>query len=131
MEIVIEKFKVELPDEIAAEWAPTGEFRRPRGEEMFLSSDGMVFRFYNCPADSPRLILRRKFVWPEWLTCRWIARDMDDQWWGYVGEKPDVLEDYWSANGLACELSGTVDTSTFPDVPWQESLRENPRRVKA
>lgn len=68
--------------------------------------------------------------WPEWLTCVAISRDGDGEWYGWDGVPINVDDrGVWTASVEVSEVSlltGFVDTSGFPDVPWNESLRVNP-----
>lgn len=69
--------------------------------------------------------------WPKWLTCVAISRDNCGLWyaWDCVPDKDDEGGDLWvvpDEGGDFILLNDYVDTSGFPDVPWNESLRVNP-----
>jgi len=65
--------------------------------------------------------------WPEWLECAAIARDGCGAWYGY-DQVPELItcDSVWASCGELFPLSGVVDTSGFPQGPWNESLRLNP-----
>lgn len=111
------------------------EFRIPKAEEKILydmdriSTAGVGW-------NAPRLILKKKFVWPEWLKCRWIAKSPDGAWLAINGNMVTMTNDGWYAtyspfqNGCITPISALVDTSSFPNVPWKVSLMENPNYVQ-
>lgn len=68
------------------------------------------------------------WTWPGWLTCAVIAKDSDGDWIGYqlADVECDDSAGVWLTLGDYSTLSRIVDTSGFPQVPWDESLRVNP-----
>ena len=66
--------------------------------------------------------------WPEFLICQWVARDKNGKVFGYLGDKPRLGEESWSSDCSYQMLSDFVAID-IPG-PWEQSLRENPRRKK-
>lgn len=106
----------------------------PKVDDMcYDMHDGSIFSGRN---NYPYLIVKPKFVWPKWLKCRWIAKWPDGKWYALSGSKPYPLLNGWviehdsKITYIMSEISDVVDTSFFPDVPWQDSLRENPNYGK-
>lgn len=67
--------------------------------------------------------------WPEWLTCDWVAKDKNEILFGYDGAPPNLACHAWAVTSYAnCgRIFGTA--ITIPG-PFEQSLRENPRRKK-
>ena len=69
--------------------------------------------------------------WPEWLTCKAISKDRDGVWYGWdcVPVMDDEGGGLWvtpDEGGDFIQFTDYVDTSGFPQVPWNESLCLNP-----
>lgn len=115
----------EVPDEIAANWEPTNEFRQPGIGDHYLTSgrDGITVGegWYN----ADRHIVRRRFVWPAWLLCRYVVWHADGGAWG--ANSRDMVDQIMMNHfpGECIDLS-CVDVGPCPTADWRESLRENP-----
>ena len=64
--------------------------------------------------------------WPDWLTCDWVAKYSDGSLFKF-SSKPQRVVSGWIGEGLTC-LRGVIAID-IPG-PWEQSLRENPRRKK-
>lgn len=73
-------------------------------------------------------ILRRKFIWPPWLTAEWIAMDGNGLWWAYEKEPSSGVDGWCSNGGNAIRLTHGFFDLQFPDLPWRESKMRNPHR---
>lgn len=58
--------------EYADEWEPVA-FRKPLPGEWFITDVGHPHVWSDKDHQHPRLIIRRKWKWPEWLKAEWIA----------------------------------------------------------
>lgn len=81
-------------------------------------------------ATKPFLINGVPSDWPEWLVCDWVAKDASGHIFGYYGDPPTrMLSSSWIVDGNAkCGL--VFGTALTIPGPWEQSLRENPRRKK-
>ncbi len=75
-----------------------------------------------------RMIIRKVWKWPEWLTCDWIAKDEDGDWYGYNISKPEIQPIGFTSEDEAVCLSAAISGELFPPCAWKDSLRENPNR---
>lgn len=66
--------------------------------------------------------------WPEWLTCDYVAKDASGKVFGYVGGIPHMETEKWYSRG-SCRMLTEFTAIDIPG-PWDQSLRENPRRKK-
>jgi len=92
--------------------------------------DGTLVYCVTVKATKPFLINGVPSDWPEWLTCDWVAKDKNEAIFGYDGNPPErLLGSTWSVsiNQICGRIFGT--TLTIPG-PFEQSLRENPRRKK-
>ena len=122
--------KVEIDVDLgpmADKWEPVA-FRQPeRGEDYISGLTGNVLVCNGDSVDQSRLIVRRKWPWPEWLTAEWIAMDQDGRWWCHECE-PRLSEYAWYSTGKLCWLSsGMLAFTPPPCTDWTHSKRRNPR----
>ena len=59
------------------------------------------------------------FVWPEWLTCDFVAKDSSGSWYGYDC-RPHKCSEQWTCRGKHICLALT--TFNGPEVGWEDSL---------
>jgi hypothetical protein len=111
--------EVEIPDGYAA----TGEFRLPQPYEYYLNCFGEA-KTHTDP-DYPAFILKKSWVWPKWLKAKYIAKDIDGCWFGYM-LKPRYDKNYWLPSGLFVRLPSLFFDTEFPDVDAENSLMKNP-----
>ena len=85
-----------------------------------------------CGPCKPNDVGIQPWTWPEWLTCVAIAKDDNGEWYGWdcvpIMER-EIAGGLWIVppdGGEFIQLTDWFDTSGFPDVPWNESLRVNP-----
>lgn len=121
--------EVDIPDGYEA----TGEFRLPdESRECWLSNFSAVCEPHGGRATvhGPRLILRKKWQWPDWLKAPWIAMDKNGEWYAYK-EQPDLMDGFvtWQSSGPASHTlidSGMFDFTPPECTDWKQSLRKNP-----
>ena len=111
---------------LSDEWEPVA-FRHPCHKgDAWVDTFGDVERI-DKGICGPRLIVRRRWHWPEWLTAEWIAMDFTGKWYGYANE-PEIMGNgvmAWWGNGGVCNLSFTTFTPP-PCTDWTQSKRRNP-----
>lgn len=64
------KYEIELPNEMLKDgvaYEPTGEFRNPKKGEAILWLRSVTITGRDFDESEPYIILRPKWVWPEWL----------------------------------------------------------------
>lgn len=124
------KATIEIDDNLIPEGYEVVAFRRPAMADSFIQDSGR-FATNNHMANisGPRLILRRKWQWPAWLTCRAIAKDGGGSWICCGRTIPKLYGNgTWTAIGDHFTLiDGNIfDLSQFPDCKPEDSLRINP-----
>lgn len=73
-----------------------------------------------CDHDDYRLVVRRKWQWPEWIKDGvWIAMDKDGKWYLYA-EEPRRDESMWLGPD-ASRLEHLCDFTPPPVVDWRHS----------
>lgn len=68
--------------ELEKEWDAVA-IRVPKVGDDFVNSNGEVNRCQNTDWKQPRLIVRRKIVWPSWCKGAAICKDMDGLVYAY------------------------------------------------
>ena len=103
-------------------------FRVPKNGEHFVSYDMCVQECEFLSQERMRLIVRRRWQWPEWLTAEWIAMDGNGEWYGYDGE-PVTDGDEWQIHGgIGVEIDRRMVAFSPPTcTDWRQSNRRNPR----
>ena len=66
--------------------------------------------------------------WPDWLTCDWVAKDEDGGLYLHKSEPQRESDGWFCTNGVHY-LDKSLIAIDIPG-PWEQSLRENPRRKK-
>ena len=104
------------------------DFRNPKEGEHFINYQGYLSEQDEVPCAGPRLIVRRAFVWPSWLKCAAIAKDESGKWYAHSVTPMRASNGWHTTHGSTCRHihSELFDISSFPDVPWDQSLRINP-----
>ncbi len=87
--------------ELAKDWEAVA-IRPPKLDDNFLNSVGDVNRCQRSDWTEPRLIVRRKFVWPSWCKAAAICKDKHSGWWMYE-TMPKQGDMSWSG-GASCEV---------------------------
>lgn len=129
------KYEIDIDmGKFSAEWECIA-IRVATQEDAFITSGGVVSE--PCQAGSfrtiynePRIIVRRRWQWPEWLTAEWIAMDFDGSWWCYSIE-PQLDESFpkvWSGSLMKRTwlLPDLVAFTPPPGTDWRQSKRRNP-----
>jgi len=108
------KYEIEIPEgTIPAGYEPV-EFRVPKGGETVITyRGGQITHDNNFSPNGPRMILRKKWEWPEWLASKWICRDEKD-WWASA-DQPEWDGEEWMASDY--ESLCMIDLKFLPDVP--------------
>lgn len=112
----------------AEEWEAVA-FRKPLKGEWFITDAGHPHVWGGQQHTNPRLIIQRKWKWPEWLKAECIAMDANGRWFAYPFE-PQAGMATWSVGGhtlLPLSMLKQFIDFTPPVVPgWKESLIRNP-----
>ena len=112
----------------AAEWEAVA-FRVPKNGEWILTDMGLPLQIDMEGFTRPRLVIRRKWKWPEWLKAEYIAMDANGRWFAYPFE-PQAGMATWNVGGhslLPLSMLKQFLDFTPPAVPgWKESLIRNP-----
>lgn len=114
--------EIEIPDE----WE-FDAIRPFKPGEVFLSAFGTP-KAATWSSEVPHIVLRRAFVWPSWLKCAAIAKYSDGHWYAH-SNAPVRMHNGWQTTATSTIRhihSELFDISSFPDVPWEQSLRINP-----
>lgn len=109
-------------------------FRPPlRGEKYVTQScleSGDAYADWS--STSPRFILRKQFVWPEWVKPgTWYARDEDGYEILYT-HKPSLEGNCWgSSEGARMHIDSRLfDFPKQQNSNWRESLMQKPLETK-
>lgn len=108
----------------------TGEFREAKTGEYYapIQENGEVSaieRLLLFDTGTKYYILRRAWVWPEWLTAKYIAMDQCGIWYAFETE-PRITDYSWGGDG--CYRLSTKSIAFTPPhcTNWKQSLRKNP-----
>jgi len=119
---------IEIDDGLIPDGYEAVAFRDPLPGEEFISFKGDVMASTIKEPGHPRLIVRRQWEWPSWLTCRAIAKDASGDWTLWLTEIPTFDGTLWhSDENIIATAVGAVDTSSFPSCEAKDSLRINPK----
>ena len=105
---------------LADEWEPVG-FRHCESDENYVV-DG---RIYRGPTKSDRLVVRRRWQWPEWLTAEWIAMDKDGTWFA-SNEVPEINNCIYEVDDSVSLDENLIAWTPPPCTDWRQSKRRNP-----
>lgn len=123
---------IEIDDNLLPDGYEAVAFRLPIDGEMYLN--GSAVTKYNAKyVSEPTLIVRLKWQWPTWMTCRSIAKRGDGVWVYFRSSIPvDEIRDgrLWrvDSDGV-CGIplpSAAIDLSGLPECDPADSLRINP-----
>lgn len=129
---------IEIDDKLIPQDYECIAFRAPEVGETYLLSSPGVKQAIMCHEKlgswiSTPMILRRKWQWPSWLTCRSIARRGDGVWVYFRSSIPvDEIRDgllWWVDTDGVCGIplpSAAIDLSVLPECDPADSLRINP-----
>lgn len=119
----------EVPDEILKEYEVVGVRRITKGElylDIYAVSEWRGRDMSECRY----IVLRKKFVWPEWLKAAAIMMNNTGHWCA-CGVVPSIDELGWLRCGELGHLSPllyAVDLPKLDPSQWRESLIVNPNR---
>lgn len=120
------EIKVSIPDGYVFDG-----FRVPYPGDLYMVDGDVRERKCDTSIGFPCLIVKKDWVWPDWLKAGWIAMDEDGEWYAY-NETPRLRESTWHpvlSRGAADMTYLGVDLLRF-DPPkcddWKKSLRANP-----
>lgn len=117
---------VPIPDGYEA----TGEFRDPKPGELRIGKYGNICTS-EC-VDGRRIILRKSFVWPEWVKDgMWYTRDYDGEERLHLDEPRLISVHRWSSADDDLTLCSIRKWAKFPEVPpcdWKQSKRQKPMK---
>ena len=96
-----------------------------------LSMDAAVGQMVvKTKAAKPFLINGVPSDWPEWLTCDWVAADDHGRVHGYNDVKPFLAQQFYACGRGTVHHGSLFGIDIKIPGPWEQSLRENPRRKK-
>ena len=87
------------------------------------------YHVYSRPA-KPLTINGVTSDWPEWLTCDWVAADDHGRVHGYNDVKPFLAQQCYACGRGTVHHGSLFGIDIKIPGPWEQSLRENPRRKK-
>lgn len=123
----IVEIKVSIPDGYVFD-----SFRIPYPGDLYMVDGDVRERKCDTSIGFPCLIVRKDWVWPNWLKAGWIAMDEAGAWWAY-NTKPqtDISAGVWwvgsDENNPIVELDPDIVAFTCPHCSdWTKSLRANP-----
>ena len=122
------KYEIDIDlGRLADEWEPVA-FRSVAKNEFWLSPCGKEVRgsSYADAANGPRLIVRRRWHWPEWLTAEWIAMDERGVWFAYLNEPSHGVNSWCGGQCVGLSL-GLLKFDAPTCTDWRQSKRRNPR----
>ena len=111
---------------LSDEWEPVA-FRVAKKGETIVCQNGLPHLIQSDSWNDPRLIVRRRWQWPEWLTAEWYCEWQNGSQYVSVYEPLLVSgRSDWLGNGTMKCLDGVVD---IPKIggDWRQSKRRNPR----
>lgn len=111
---------------LADEWGPVA-FRVPVKGEQYVSQSGCVGLFEHGVFAAPRLIVRRRWAWPEWLTAEWIFCNCHETWFAANGDPQLVNTGFAAINAVAITSNDYFAFAPPPCTDWRQSKRRNPR----
>lgn len=114
-------------------------FRVPYPGDLYIVDGSVRERKCDTSIGFPCVIVRKDWVWPDWLKASWIAMDRDCEWNAFnVRPFLDHRYDKWveAVCGDGEFIGGTTldpDLFRFQPPPcddWTNSLRANPAYVR-
>ena len=118
--------KTQITVEIPDGYEITSLYRGNQYGEHDDRSAAIPYTIHIRPA-KPFLINGVPSDWPELLTASYVAKDQNGKVFAFDSE-PFLRAYTWSNDRIASCLSGVISID-IPG-PWEQSLRENPRRKK-
>lgn len=109
----------------AEEWEAVA-FRKPLKGECFITDAGHPHVWGDQQHTNPRLIIQRKWKWPEWLKAEWIVKFAIGGWVATNEEPLLTAGDYWSWGRYAPIYLDVFDFTPPPCTDWRQSKRRNP-----
>ena len=123
------KYEIEIDlGPLADEWEPVA-FRIPIRGEQYVSQSGCVGLFEHGVFTAPRLIVRRRWIWPEWLTAEWYCEGRDGKQYTSTFEPlqcSGIDASGWLGNGTMRDVTGIIALQRIGG-DWRQSKRRNPR----
>lgn len=97
------------------------EMRAPTQNEWFIDRNGNIAQLIVDNWESgPRVILKKKWQWPEWLLAPYIAKNNCNEWHAH-NEKPMKTDEDWYSFQKIRVYPGLIKIE-FPEVDWENSL---------
>ena len=106
---------------LADEWEPVA-FRHCESDDNYVV-DGQIYRG---PTNSDRLIVRRRWKWPEWLTAEWIFCNCHETWFATNSDPVRGNAGFQSVNAVAITSNNYFQFTHPPCTDWTQSKRRNP-----
>lgn len=96
-------------------------FRAPTNSEFFVAAGGGIVQC-DCLSkySEPRLIVRRKFVWPSWCKAAAICKDKHSGWWMYE-TMPKQGDESWSGGASCAVLALNTATQKMLGIALPEN----------
>lgn len=110
------------------------EMREPSESEEFLDVDGRVTKYPSKlykGSEYPRIVVKKKWEWPKWLTVKAIAHNFDKAWFYWDKHKPAHNNIYWYDVDGTLNSIVNVTNIKLPEFSkdWRDSLIYNPNRL--
>lgn len=127
------KQQVTIEVDIPEGYEATGEFRGVNpGDGFYLDDFGAAVPRTNdiSLGTRKRLILKKKWVWPAWLTAHCIAMDADGNWYAYENDADwSHFTLAWAVSSRCAVLTSDLFDMELPPTPErpEDSKIVNPK----
>lgn len=98
-------------------------FRAPKFNDLWIGIGGVIC---GGPLTDPRLIVRRRWKWPEWLTAEWIFCNCHETWFATNSDPIQVNTGFQSVNAVAITTNSYFQFTPPHCTDWTQSKRRNP-----
>lgn len=122
----IVEIEVDIPDGYMFD-----SFRIPHPGDLYIVEGTVRERKCDTSIGFPCVIVKKDWVWPDWLKAAYIAMDEDGEWYCY-NKRPHMKADRWIiGDGSASTNCIALDQDMLRFSPphcsdWTRSLRANP-----
>lgn len=114
--------------EVPSGWEAVAYRRPARGEWILGIADGQPCKCVMENYGDDRVIVRKAWRWPDWITAPWIAMGRNGNWFAFPVEpsRENYRDGCWSG-GYETWLNPALVAFTPPPCDdWRQSKRHNP-----